>query len=50
MKDLFREMRAAGWKATGHDGNDARNLRNTMSNRANRFKNIGNNTWEAVQN
>jgi transketolase N-terminal domain/subunit len=50
MKELFREMRAAGWKATGEDGNDVKNLRNTMSNRPKKFKNVGNNTWEMVQN
>ena len=49
MKELFREMRAAGWKATGDDGKDLKNLRNTMYSRKKRFKNIGNNTWEILQ-
>ena len=50
MKELFREMRSSGWKATENDSKDVKNLRNTVASRPKRFKNIGNNTWEVVQN
>ena len=48
LKDLFREMRAAGWKATGDDRNDIRNLQNSINGRKERFKNLGNNVWDVV--
>ena len=49
LKDLFVEMRADGWKSTGNDSNDMKNLRNSIYTRKERFKNVGNNIWELVQ-
>ena len=45
LKDLFEEMRVAGWQATGIERNDLNNLRNTLASKKDRFENIGRNTW-----
>jgi len=45
LKDLFAEMRAGGWQATGIERNDQNNLRNTLASRKDRFENTGRNIW-----
>src|SRR5260370_21768862 len=44
LTELFKEMRATGWKATGDDSKDFKNLRNTIYSKKDSFNNIGKNT------
>ena len=42
--EILLALRAAGWKGASDDGKDMRNLVSTLTN-ADRFSNIGKNTW-----
>lgn len=49
LKPLFKEMRLTGWKATGDDAKDLRNLASSLSTRKERFKNMGQNVWDVIK-
>jgi hypothetical protein len=48
LTDLFTEMRRLGWKSTGDDVKDKKNLNTSLSTRPTRFHNLGKNVWEVV--
>lgn len=49
LSELFKQMRQRGWKATGDDSKDKKNLAASLFARKKRFLNIGNNTWDVVK-
>ncbi len=50
LSELFTEMRKQGWKATGDDTRDKRNLASSLwTRKGDRFNNLGNNVWEVVR-
>ena len=49
LSELFLEMRRLGWKSTGDNVKDKKNLNTSLSTRPTRFHNLGKNVWEVVE-